>query len=123
MLRQLRSISSDLRFSFGSTRSTPYRFSLLLMAVMRIRVLISGQVQGVGFRQATAQCAMQLGLNGWVQNLPDGRVEAVFEGDRASVEHMVQWCQHGPPTATVAAVEAIVEVPQGLEEFRLRRRG
>jgi acylphosphatase len=93
------------------------------MALLRIHVLITGQVQGVGFRLATAQYATQLGLNGWVQNLPDGRVEAVFEGDRATVEAMVQWCHQGPPTATVAAVTAIAEPPQGLEGFRLRRRG
>jgi acylphosphatase len=93
------------------------------MELMRSHVLITGQVQGVGFRLATAQLATQLNLAGWVQNLPDGRVEAVFEGDRPLVTSIVQWCHHGPPTAIVERVEAIAEPPQGLTEFRLRRKG
>jgi acylphosphatase len=117
LLRQLGSFSSN-PIAVGQPK-----FCFVPMTMIRIHVLITGQVQGVGYRLATAQQATQLGLSGWVQNLPDGRVEAVFEGDRPSVEQMVQWCHQGPPTATVEAVSAIEEPPQGLTEFRLRRRG
>lgn len=67
----------------------------------RLHVLISGRVQGVGFRYATAREAERLGLNGWVRNCPNGRVEAEFEGVRESLERMLAWCNHGPAYAAV----------------------
>ncbi|MCS6782350.1 MAG: acylphosphatase [Gloeomargarita sp. SKYBB_i_bin120] len=69
-----------------------------------VQVWISGRVQGVGFRAATRQQALQLGLDGWVQNLPDGRVWAVFAGASEAVETMLAWCHHGPPAAHVTSV-------------------
>ncbi len=71
----------------------------------RVHLVVSGLVQGVAFRMSAADEARRLGLAGWVRNLPDGRVEAVAEGDRARVEALVRWCHHGPPAARVDRVE------------------
>jgi len=87
--------------------------------VKRVRVLVSGRVQGVFFRSTCAAAARQLGLAGFVRNLPDGRVEAAFEGPPAEVDRMVEWCRHGPELATVDAVEAIDEPPKGEQVFRV----
>ena len=73
----------------------------------RLHVLVSGRVQGVGFRWATQAKAVELGLNGWVRNLPDGRVEAEFEGDAAVLDAMESWCRVGPRMALVTAVDAV----------------
>jgi len=72
----------------------------------RTHVLVSGKVQGVWFRESTRQEAERLGVGGWVRNLPDGRVEAVFTGPAAAVDAMVAWCHRGPPAAQVAGVAA-----------------
>jgi acylphosphatase len=71
----------------------------------RVYVCISGRVQGVGFRYATREEALSLGLAGWVRNLPDGRVEAEFEGPKEVLEQMVAWCHSGPRLARVTHVE------------------
>jgi acylphosphatase len=71
----------------------------------RARVIITGYVQGVFFRHSTAQRARARGLTGWVRNLRDGRVEAVFEGDETAVRELVEWCRQGPPHATVESVD------------------
>ncbi len=73
--------------------------------MVRVHLFISGLVQGVGYRAAAMQTARRLGLSGWVRNLPDGRVEAVAEGEREAVDAFVAWCRHGPPAARVEAVE------------------
>jgi acylphosphatase len=87
----------------------------------RAHVYVSGQVQGVFFRDSTRQKAEQLGLAGWVRNLPDGRVEALFEGPRDRVEEMVRWCEEGPPHAAVENVDIDVEASQeGLTGFEVR---
>ena len=70
---------------------------------VRVRVFVEGRVQGVGFRQSTAREAMRLGLQGWVRNLPDGRVEAVYEGPRDAVEKMLAWSGRGPGWAASPA--------------------
>lgn len=74
-----------------------------------LHVLISGRVQGVGFRQATYDEAVRLGLTGWVRNLSDGRVEAVFSGARELQEQVLAWCRKGPTFAHVEEVEAEYE--------------
>lgn len=81
----------------------------------RAHVYISGRVQGVMFRDATRQKAEELGLNGWVKNLPDGRVEAVFEGPAREVEEMTRWCEEGP---SMAAVENVETEPEDVEDLR-----
>ncbi|MCX7592328.1 MAG: acylphosphatase [Fischerella sp.] len=88
---------------------------------IRAHVFISGRVQGVGYRFATVDTASQLGLSGWVRNLPDGRVEAVFEGVREVVEEMIRWCHQGPPAAMVKEVVVEFEEPEGLRRFEVRR--
>lgn len=72
---------------------------------IRAHALISGRVQGVFFRMETRQAAAAHAVKGWVRNLPDGRVEAVFEGDKESVDGVLKWCGHGPPHARVDRVD------------------
>ncbi len=71
-----------------------------------LRVRIAGRVQGVGFRWWVEEEARRRGLSGWVRNRRDGTVEAVFSGDAASVDDMVEACGRGPPAARVDKVEA-----------------
>ena len=87
---------------------------------VRAHVLISGRVQGVFFRYETKCLAVKLGVAGWVRNLPDGRVEAVFEGEKEDVERMIEFCHRGPPGAIVREVEVSWEEPTGrLQGFRI----
>jgi len=88
---------------------------------VRAHVFVSGRVQGVFFRHETKLKAMQNNVTGWVRNLPDGRVEAVFEGDKEAVEAMIEFCQRGPPGAKVENVEVIWENPTNeFKDFRIR---
>ncbi|MER3404635.1 MAG: acylphosphatase [Chloroflexota bacterium] len=72
---------------------------------VKAHVLISGLVQGVYFRDSARRLALREGVGGWIRNLPDGRVEAVFVGPRAAVERLVEWCHQGPPAARVERVD------------------
>lgn len=85
----------------------------------RVRVVASGRVQGVFYRATCARLARRLGLGGSVRNLPDGRVEAVFEGPEASVEAMVDWCRRGPAHARVDTVEVERETVANETGFRI----
>ncbi len=76
---------------------------------IRAHVFISGRVQGVFFRATTKEMADKLGVKGFVRNLWDGRVEAVFEGDEKAVKEIIQWCHRGPPAAKVESVEVKYE--------------
>ncbi len=71
----------------------------------RVHVFVSGRVQGVFFRWETQRAAEASGVKGWVRNLEDGRVEAVFEGEERDVARVVDFCRHGPPLADVNKVE------------------
>ncbi|HEY9642497.1 MAG TPA: acylphosphatase [Coleofasciculaceae cyanobacterium] len=84
-------------------------------------VLISGRVQGVGYRASTWDMAQLLKLTGWVRNLRDGRVEAVFEGDRAQVEEIIRWCHQGPPAAVVEQVLVAYQTSEGFRSFEVKR--
>jgi acylphosphatase len=86
---------------------------------VRVRVVVSGRVQGVFFRARCADEARRLGVGGWVRNLSDGRVEAVFEGEAPAVDTMVSWSRHGPPGAQVAHVETEPQEPIGTTAFRI----
>ena len=88
--------------------------------MVRYRVLVSGRVQGVYFRGTCRQLALQRGVRGWVRNLPDGRVEAVFEGLADDVQHLVDWARRGPHAAVVADVSVQTEPPEGLGAFQIR---
>lgn len=90
------------------------------MRPIRRRVVVDGRVQGVFFRDSCRREAVAAGVGGWVRNLPDGRVEAAFEGPSEAVERLVEWCRVGPPRATVTAVETSTEEPTGEEAFRIR---
>ena len=89
-------------------------------ADVRTRLIISGRVQGVYFRAQTKQQAEARGLRGWVRNLPDGRVEAVVEGDASIVEQMIAWCHRGPSAAHVTDVQVNWEAPTGETTFSVR---
>lgn len=86
---------------------------------VRKRVVVSGRVQGVFFRDSCRREAQRLGLAGSARNLPDGRVEVVIEGDPDSVEQLVHWCREGPPLADVADVEIHDEPPTGATGFSI----
>jgi acylphosphatase len=91
------------------------------MSSKRVHVFVSGEVQGVFFRGECASRARERGLGGFVRNLPDGRVEAAFEGDPAAVDAMVAWCHTGSRWAQVENVEVTDEEPAGEREFRVTR--
>ena len=84
---------------------------------VRAHVWISGRVQGVFFRACTVDESAARGVDGWVRNSSDGRVEAVFEGEKSAVEAMIAWCRKGPPAARVISVEVVREEPKGEHGF------
>jgi acylphosphatase len=87
----------------------------------RVHVFVSGRVQGVFFRQKTKQQAESFGVTGWVRNLPDGRVEAFFEGDEEAVKALVEYCHHGPSYARVTNIDASWEDYRGeFSDFKMR---
>jgi acylphosphatase len=88
--------------------------------VKRVHVTVSGEVQGVFFRYETRRRARELGIAGWVRNVPDGRVEAVFEGPDEAVDEMVGWSRQGPDQADVREVDVSDEDPEGLDTFEVR---
>jgi len=71
----------------------------------RAHLFISGIVQGVFFRHYTFEQAHQLGLTGWVRNLPSGQVETILEGPKGKVDEMIKWCRHGPDSAKVTNID------------------
>jgi acylphosphatase len=85
----------------------------------RVRVRVGGSVQGIFYRTTCAEKARALGLAGWVRNLPDGSVEAAFEGSAEAVEAAIAWCRLGPRLAVVEAMEVMDEPPTGDEGFRI----
>jgi acylphosphatase len=91
------------------------------MEQIRIAVLVSGLVQGVGFRYFTRRTARSLDLTGWVKNLPDGTVAAVFEGPRIDVEAVVEALRQGPAGSRVERMEVEQQVYRGeFENFEVR---
>lgn len=86
-----------------------------------VRVIISGRVQGVNFRMETSLAADRYGVNGWVRNVPDGTVEAYFEGDAEKVDAMLDWCRNGPPVASVTDIKVREEEYSGkYTDFTIR---
>jgi acylphosphatase len=88
---------------------------------IRCHVLVSGRVQGVFFRQNTLEKAKALGLKGWVRNTQDGKVEAVFEGEKEKIEKILEWMRKGPPFARVDGLEIEWEGFKGeFDDFEIR---
>jgi acylphosphatase len=87
---------------------------------IRRRVLVSGRVQGVFFRDACRRAARREQVGGWVRNRADGRVEACFEGEPDRVARLVAWCRQGPPQAHVRDVEVFEEEPENAAGFFIR---
>lgn len=87
---------------------------------VRVRVVVSGRVQGVWYRQSCRDIAVAAGVRGWVRNNPDGTVEAVLEGDAEAVERVVAWMRTGPDRAIVAALHRTDEDPTGATSFVVR---
>lgn len=91
------------------------------MAVIRVHIHVSGRVQGVFYRSNTRRRALGLGLTGWVRNIPDGRVEAIVEGEEEQIEKLIDWCRRGPPSAAVTGLEFRRKPPTGeFDTFRVR---
>jgi acylphosphatase len=87
---------------------------------VRLRVIVSGRVQGVFFRHSACEVAAEHGVGGWVRNRPDGTVEAVVEGEPLAVAAVVHFLRQGPPRARVDDVEVHEETAEGLSEFLVR---
>lgn len=85
---------------------------------IRRRAIVSGRVQGVGFRWSTAREAQRLGVSGAVRNLDDGTVEVVAEGEPAEVRALLDWLERGPAGARVDAVRVSDQPPTGARGFR-----
>jgi acylphosphatase len=85
------------------------------------QALVRGVVQGVGFRWHTKSRARELGVAGWVRNLPDGSVEVWAEGAATAVADLLRWLERGPPAARVETVEVSDETPSGAERFEVSR--
>ncbi len=90
------------------------------MKEIKAHVFFSGRVQGVFFRAFTRDNALKLGVRGWVRNLPDGRVEAVFEGPEDKVEKLIYLCRYKHPHARVDDVVIEYGEPEGYKDFRVR---
>lgn len=83
--------------------------------MLRAHLLISGIVQGVGYRWSCQRAAARIGVKGWVRNLEDGRVEAVAQGTREQVEELIKWCYRGPSEASVSDIAVTYE--EAAEDF------
>ena len=88
--------------------------------MIRRRVVVHGRVQGVFFRDSVRRLAEREGVGGWARNARNGTVEAVFEGEPAAVERLVDFCRLGPPHASVERIEVADEAPEGLHGFAIR---
>jgi acylphosphatase len=88
--------------------------------ISRAHIFIEGRVQGVFYRSFTQNQALRLGITGWVRNLHDGRVEAVFEGQRELVEQAILSCKGGPPGSRVTDLDVTWETPSGEKGFEIR---
>ncbi len=83
--------------------------------INQVKVIVTGRVQGVFYRDHTRQAANETGVTGYVKNLPDGSVEAVFQGDQEKIDRMIEWCRRGSPSSVVTNVKVIPD--PGLPDF------
>ena len=91
----------------------------MILVAKAFRVRIRGLVHGVSFRASMAQVASDLGVRGWVRNLPDGSVEAFLEGDERNLKRVLDWARLGPPRARVDKVEVETTAPRNHRDFRI----
>jgi acylphosphatase len=92
-----------------------------MAAATRVRLVVYGTVQGVGFRFAAREAASSCPVTGWVRNLPDGSVEIVAQGAAEAVARMTAWAQHGPRYASVERVQVdTIDTPLNLDAFEIR---
>lgn len=91
------------------------------MSEIAVRILVTGTVQGVGYRHATRAEARARGLRGWVRNLPDGAVEARVAGEERAVRGLIDWLWQGPPAASVDDVVVAPAAPPETDGFEIRR--
>jgi len=89
------------------------------MSVVRCRVIVSGRVQGVFFRDSCRSTARGFGIRGWVRNRSEGTLELVAEGPRERVDQFLDWCRQGPPRAQVTGIVVTDEVPAAERGFRV----
>ncbi|WP_313543783.1 acylphosphatase [Leifsonia aquatica] len=89
--------------------------------MIRKRAIVTGAVQGVGFRWAAREQAQALGVAGWVRNRADGSVEVEVEGEPAAVDRMLAWLREGPPGSEVAGLDVTDAAPDGDDGFRIRQ--
>src|SRR5262249_33229848 len=108
-------LAAQVRPSGASARCDCRRQEVSVAVSRRARVIVTGIVQGVGFRMYAQRQARSLGVGGYVRNLPGGEVEMVTEGDREAVERLIAWAHVGPPSAEIDAVRVTEEKPT--EEF------
>ncbi len=88
---------------------------------IRAHIFVLGRVQGVGFREGVRKKAQKLGIFGWAKNLPDGRVEAVIEGEKEGVEKIIEWSKRGPFLAKVNGLEISWEEHKGeFNDFEIK---
>ena len=86
----------------------------------RVHIFVSGRVQGIGYRDGVRRKADKLGIFGWVKNLEDGRVEAVFEGEEDKVKEIIEWAKTGPFLAKVDKIDVVSEVFLGeFNDFKI----
>jgi len=91
------------------------------IVVSQVRVIFSGRVQGVWFRAFTREKAIEAGITGWVKNLPDGSVEALFEGDEETLKNVIEKCRQGPPSARVESIEVTwAQATGAFDTFEIR---
>ena len=88
--------------------------------IKHLRISVSGKVQNVGFRFHTRKTAQDMGIHGYVSNLPDGSVLIRAEGEEDNLDRFVEWCRQGPSWAEVTRLEVNEEPPEGLKDFQIR---
>lgn len=91
------------------------------LKIERAHIIFKGHVQGIYFRAFVKENAEKLGINGWVRNLPDGSVEAAFEGDIELIKRLIEICKSQHPLANVTDVRIEWESPEGIKGFRILR--
>ncbi len=91
-----------------------------MSTIQAVHLWVQGHVQGVSYRASTRRKALAYGLQGWVRNLPDGRVEAWIEGDPDAVDALLAWCEQGPAWAKVDQLETSWEEPKHHASFEIR---